>query len=125
LSAAPGLRLPDRAFSRAGHPIFVLDPDRDLVRYANRRACLLLGYDIDELLALPGSAVFLAEGGALKAFLEVILKQGEGSTTAFGMRAKSSALLPAEVLAFRFRSDGQRYVLVLANTRCPDRGRPV
>ena len=118
-------RLPGRAFSRAGHPIFVLDPDRDLVRYANRRACLLLGYDIDELLALPVSVVFLAQGKALETFLEEIVKQGEGSTTTLGLRAKSGALLPAELLAFRFRSDRQRYVLVLANMRRPGRVRPV
>jgi PAS domain-containing protein len=123
LSAAHD-RLPGRAFSRAGHPIFVLEPDRDLVRYANRRACLVLGYDIDELLALPVSAVFSAEGGALEAFLEVIVKQGEASAT-FGLRARSGALLPAELLALRVRIGGQPYVLVLANTRGPDRGRPV
>jgi PAS domain-containing protein len=70
-------RLPGRAFSRAGHRVFVLDPDRDVVRYANRRACLLLGYDIDELLALRVSAVFSAGGEALEAFLEAIVKQGE------------------------------------------------
>lgn len=118
-------RLGGRAFSRAGHPIFVLDPDRGLVRYANRRACSLLGYDLDQLMAVPVFAVFLPEGGALEAFLEAIVKQGEGSTTTLGLRTKSGALLPAELLAFRFRSDGQRYVLVLANTRGPGRRRPV
>jgi PAS domain len=116
LPAAPS-RLPGRVFSRARHPIFVLDPDLDALRYANRHACLLLGYDIDELLTLPVCAVFLAEGGALEAFVEAIVNDGEGSSTSFGLRAKSGALLPAELLAFCFRSDRQRYVLVLANTR--------
>lgn len=95
----------------------MLDPDLDAVRYANRHACLLLGYDIDELLGLPGSAVLSAEGGALEAFVEAIVNDGEGSTTTLGLRAKSGALFPAELLAFHFRSDGQRYVLVLAVTR--------
>ena len=109
-------RLPGRVFSRASHPVFVLDPDRDIVRYGNRRACFLLGYDMDELLALRVSAVFRAEGEAVEAFLDAIVKQGEGSTTTLGLRAKSGAPLPAELLAFRFSSDGRRYVLVLANT---------
>jgi PAS domain S-box-containing protein len=117
-------RLPGRAFSRAGHPVFVLDPDRDVVRYANRRACRLLGYHIDELLALRVSAVFLAEGEALEAFLEAIVKRGEGSTTTLGLRTKSGGPLPAELLAFRFSSGGHRYVLVLANTRSRGRDRP-
>jgi PAS domain-containing protein len=112
-------------FSRARHPIFVLDPDGDAVRYANRCACLLLGYDVGELLALPASAVFWADGGALEAFLDAIVKRGDGWTTRVGLRAKPGALLPAELLALPFRSDGQRYVLVLANTRRPHRGRLV
>ena len=104
-------------FSRARHPVFVLDPDLDAVRYANRHACQLLGYDIDELLRLPGSAVLLAEGGALEAFVQAIVNDGEGSTTALGLRAKSGVLFPVELLAFRFQSGGRRYVLVLAVTR--------
>jgi PAS domain S-box-containing protein len=124
LSAAPD-RKPGRVFSHAGHPIFVLDPDRNAVRYANGCACSVLGYGVDELLARSISAVFLAERGALEAFLEAIVKQGEGWTTTLGLRAKSGALLPAELLAFRFRTGGQRYVLVLADTRGPGRGPPV
>ena len=114
-------RLAGRSFLRAGHPIFVLDPGRDAVRFANWCACSLLGYDIDELLALPASAVFLAEGGVLEGFLEAIVNQRNGLTEALGLRAKSGAVLTAELLAFRFRSDGQRYVLVLAKTRNLDR----
>ena len=117
-------RLPGRAFSCARHPIFVLDPDRDVIRYANRRACRLLGYRVDELLALPGSAVLSAEGGAPEEFLDAVVKRGEGSTSTLGLRAKSGALLPAEVVAFRFRSDGPRYVLILANSRGRGRDRP-
>ena len=103
----------------------MLDPDRQLVRYANRRACLLLGYDLDELLSLSVSAVFMPEGGAAAVFLAAIVKRGEGWTTSVGLRAKSGALLPVEILAFRFRTAGQRYVLVLAKTRGPSQGRPV
>ena len=119
--SGPRDRLAGRAFSTAGHPIFVLDPDRHAVHYANCHACVLLGYDIDELVAPPESAVFSAEAGALEAFLETTLKQGEGTTTAVGLSAKSGALLAAELLAFRFRSSGQRYLLVLANTHDSDR----
>jgi hypothetical protein len=116
-------RLAGQLISRARHPIFVLDPDRGAVRWANRCACLLLGYDVGELLALPASAVFCADAGALDAFLDLIVKQGDGSATTFGLRAKLGALLPAELLAFRFQRDGQRYVLVLANPLRPHRGR--
>jgi PAS domain S-box-containing protein len=103
----------------------VLDPGRDAVLSANRCACSLLGYNIDELMALSVSAVFLAEGGALEAFLEAIVRQGEDSTTTVGLRAKSGTVIPAELLALRFRSDGQRFVLVLANLSGPERSCPV
>ena len=71
---------------------------------------------------MPLSALFRSEGGALDAFLETIEKHGDGWTTAFAVRTKTGALLPVELLAFRFRSDEHRYVLVLANDR-QDRGR--
>lgn len=115
-------RLQGRSFLHAGHPIFVLDPGRGAVRFANSRACSLLGYDIDELLALSVPSVFLAPGSALEGFLEAVVNQRDGLTTTLGLRAKSGAVLTAELLAFRFRSDGHRYILVLAKTRDFDRG---
>jgi diguanylate cyclase (GGDEF)-like protein/PAS domain S-box-containing protein len=35
--------------------IFILDPERDRVLYANPQACRLLGYSLEELLATPSS----------------------------------------------------------------------
>ena len=120
--STPSDRLLGRLFWRAGYTIFVLDPACDGIRYASRCACSLLGYEVDELLAMPLSALFRSEGGALEAFLETIEKQGDGWATTFALRTKTGAFLPVELLAFRFRSDEQRYVLVLANDR-HDRGR--
>jgi PAS domain S-box-containing protein len=103
-----------RSFRRAGHPIFVIDPGRGTLRFANCSACSLLGYDVDELLALSVSEIFLDEGRALEGFLEGIVDRSDGLTTVLGLRTKSGAVLTAELLAFRFRSDGQPFVLVLA-----------
>jgi PAS domain S-box-containing protein len=121
LPAAPD-RLQGRLFSRADHPIFVLDPGRDAIRYANSRACSLLGYGVDELLTASASSLFSAPKRTLQAFLEAILMQGEGSETACTLRTKSGAPLRAELLAFRLRSEEHPYVLVLANVRSAESG---
>jgi PAS domain S-box-containing protein len=123
LSADPE-RLIERVFSRAGDPIFVLDPARDGIRYANRCACSLLGYNIDELLAMPISTLFRAEAPAVEAFLGAIEKHGHAWTTALALRTNAGAFLPAELLGFRVLSDEDLYVLVLANDRSEHRTRP-
>ena len=110
---------PDRALARllwcAGHPILVLDPDCDGIRYANHCACSLLGYAVDELLAMPASAIFGAERPALTAFLKATESQGEGWTTSLALRTRTGVLLPAELLAVAVQNDDHRSVLVLAN----------
>jgi PAS domain S-box-containing protein len=117
-------RLIERVFSRAGEPIFVLDPARDGIRYANRCACVLLGYDVDELLSMPISTLFRAEAPAVEAFLSAIERHGHGWTTALTLRTNAGAILPAELLAFRVLSDEHLYVLVLAKDRSEHRSRP-
>ena len=37
--------------------VFILDPERDRVLYANPQACRLLGYSLEELLATPSSSL--------------------------------------------------------------------
>jgi PAS domain S-box-containing protein len=117
-------RLIERVFSRAGDPIFVLDPARDGIRYANRCACSLLGYNIDELLAMPISTLFRAEAPAVEAFLGAIEKDGHAWTTALALRTNAGAFLPAELLGFRVLSDEDLYVLVLAHDRSEHRAPP-
>ena len=115
--SAPPDRAPVGLFWRAGHPILVLDPDRDGIRYANHSACSLLGYTVDDLLATPASAIFRSDRLGLKAFLEAIDSQGEGWTTSFALLTKTGVLLPAELLALAVQGHEQRSVLVLADSR--------
>jgi PAS domain S-box-containing protein len=122
--SAPSERLLERVFSHAGEPIFVLDPARDRIRYANRCACSLLGYDVDELLATPISTLFRAGTPAVQAFLGTIEKHGHGWTSSLTLRTKAGAFLPAELLALRVASGEQVYLLVLANDRSQHRNRP-
>jgi PAS domain S-box-containing protein len=116
-------RLQGRLFLRADHPIFVLDPALDAIRYANWRACSLLGYGADELRTRSASSLFSAAERTLQAFLEAVVKQGEGSETALTLRTKAGALLPTDLLAFRLRRGEHHPVLVLANVRAPESDR--
>jgi PAS domain S-box-containing protein len=114
--SAPSDGLLARLFSRADHPIYVLDLASHRLRYANRCGGALLGYALDELLDMPASAVFRAERQALEAFLEAVSKHGDGWTTAFALQTKTGGPLPAELMAFPFHRAGRHYVLVLAIT---------
>jgi PAS domain S-box-containing protein len=120
----PSERRSERAFSRADDPIFVIDRTRDRIRYANRCACSMLGYDVAELLALPASRLFGGEGPAVDAFLSAIETHGHGWTTSLALRTNGGAFLPAEVVGFRVRGDEHGYVLVLASDRSRHRDRP-
>ena len=111
-------------FARADHPIFVLDPARDRIRYANRCACALLGYDVGELLAMPITSLCGDEMPKLGAFLRAIDQRGDGWTISLALRTKAGAFLPAEVLALCFVSDEHLYVLMLAHDRSQHRVRP-
>jgi PAS domain-containing protein len=104
-------------FSHAGHPIFVLDPVSDRIRYANRCACSLLGYAVGELLAMPASAIFRAERVALEALREAIEEQGESWTTTLALRTRAGGLLAVELLALSLNTDEGRYILVLGTDR--------
>jgi PAS domain-containing protein len=101
----------------------VLDPGRDRIRYANLRACSLLGYDLHELLAIPISKLFRGAGSALEMLLAAIETHGHGWTTSLTLRTNAGAFLPAEVLGFRVPGDEHPYVLMLANDRSRHRDR--
>jgi PAS domain S-box-containing protein len=111
-------------FARAGHPIFVLDPARDRIRYANSSACALLGYEAGELLAMPTSTLCRADAPDLREFLDATGWRGDGWTISLALRTKAGAFRPAELLGFRFVTNGRQYVLMLAEDRSQHRSRP-
>ena len=111
----PG-RLFEDLFARASHPILVLDPTSDRLRYANEAACSLLDYEPAELLATPFSAVHTAEHSKLQRlqrFLADVSNEGYSWTISLTLKTKSGNFLPTETAALKLDHDHRLYVLVL------------
>ena len=65
-----------RIFEYSNDAIFLIDPDQDRIFNVNERACRMLGYSREELLALPISAVHPTEMPKLMAFASAVFEQG-------------------------------------------------
>ena len=100
-------------FAGASHPILVLDPTTDRLRYANKAACSLLDYEPAELLATPFSAIHTAEHSKLERFLSDVSDEGYSWTISLTLKTKSGNFLPTETAALRLDHDHRLYVLVL------------
>jgi diguanylate cyclase (GGDEF)-like protein/PAS domain S-box-containing protein len=78
--------------------VFVFDPDLDQIIYANTKAGTLLGYEPEELLALPMSAVHPNEMPKLLEFARASFTT-EGLVDELTCLTKLGEVLPAEVSA--------------------------
>ena len=78
--AAPGAaeELYLKIFDHSNDAIFVIDPGADTIVDVNPKACVMLGYDRNELLMIPISAVHPNEMLKLQAFAESVFRPGSG-----------------------------------------------
>ncbi len=94
--------------------IFVIDPVADAILDANPRACALLGYTRDELLALPVSAVHPDDLALLQRFAENTHENGDGRTHELSCVTRSGQAVPVEVSCSRIEMDGRACLVCLA-----------
>ena len=95
-----------KIFNHANDAAFVLDPVRDAILDANPRACRLLGYSRDELLALSLSAVHPDEMPRFRAFAQTVLDDGSGWTDDLTCLTKAGERVPAEISASTVEING-------------------
>ncbi|MCZ6907501.1 MAG: sigma 54-interacting transcriptional regulator [Deltaproteobacteria bacterium] len=88
-----------KIFTYSNDAILIIDPARDKIIDANPKACSMLGYSRDELLATRITAIHPNEMPQLLAFTQSVLDQGHGWTNELSCMAKSGKLLPAEISA--------------------------
>jgi PAS domain S-box-containing protein len=122
VSVAAG-HLLERVFEEASDAIFVADPCENRLLAANPACAALLGYTVEELLALPISEIHPADFPQVHDFLERVLREGQGSTVKLACRAKSGVFLPTEITLFTFESGGSPLVLGLIRDRSEHRQR--
>ena len=95
-----------KIFNHANDAAFVLDPARDAILDVNPRACRLLGYSREELLALPLSAIHPDEMPRFRAFAQTVLDEGSGWTDDLTCLTKAGERVPAEISASTVEING-------------------
>ncbi len=111
----------ERLFADAAHAVLVLDPADDRIRYANRCACLLLGYERAELSAIALRAISSDQAPELRSFLARVVESGHGWTKSLSLRTSRGVSLPAEMIALVIERGARPLVLVLARDRSQHR----
>ena len=102
-----------KIFEHSNDAIFVIDPPRDRIVDVNDKACRMLGYSRDELLATPISAIHPDEMPALMAFAESVLREGHGATNELTCLTKRGETLPSEMSASVVEIGGQPHMITL------------
>jgi PAS domain S-box-containing protein len=108
---------PERLVARAADAVLVLDPAGDRIRYANRGACRLLGYEPAELLAVRISSIYPGQAAQLDAFLARVIEDGQAWTRSLSLRARGGTSFPVENCALLIEIGPRALVLLLARDR--------
>lgn len=100
-------------FEASHDAIFVIDPEGDRIVDANPRAAELLGYPLEELRALPVSAVHPDEMERLRAFAASVVRAGQGWTDELSCTARDGCRVPSEISASVVEHDGATLVVAI------------
>lgn len=112
LPAACGLLR--QIFEYSYDAIFVVDPAADALLDANPRACALLGYTRDELLARPLSALHPDDHPLLRRFAEGATANGDGGTYELSCVGRDGRVVTVEVSCSRIDLGGRAGLVCLA-----------
>ncbi|WPL17420.1 Sporulation kinase E [Thiorhodovibrio winogradskyi] len=101
-------------FEHSNDAIFVIDPHADRILQANPRACALLGYDSDQLLAeVRVSDIHPDEMPQLQALAEQVFATGHGWTNELSCTTRAGARLPAEISAAVVPHQGRDCIIAI------------
>jgi formate hydrogenlyase transcriptional activator len=104
-------------FERANDAIFLIDVERDKILDVNDRACRMLEYSREELLALPISATHPDDVARMREFVGAVLDQGSGWTNELTCVTKFGHRVPAEISASVVDMEGRTCLLGLVRPR--------
>ena len=114
----------EQLLGQASDAAFVLDPLEDRFLAASPAGRGLLGYTLEELLALPISRIHPGELPQLQDLVSRVLRDGHRSTITLTCRTKSGQYLPTEMTLWAYGGGGDRlYVLALVRDRSEHRQR--
>ena len=102
-----------KIFDYSNDAILVSRPSHDKFLDVNPRACTMLGYSRDELLATPLSAIHPTDLAKLGAFAETVFERGLGWTNELTCVTKSGLELPTEISASSIEISGMSCIIAL------------
>ena len=100
-------------FEHSNDAIFLIDISQDEILDANSRACRMLGYEREELLSLPVSAIHPDEMPRLQAFGESVLSEGRGWTDELTCLMRTGQVLSAEISASTVDIQGRSCIIAI------------
>ena len=112
----------DVVLEQLADPAYLLDPVEDRFVTANTSGCALLGYSLLELRKTPISRIHPGELTQLGDFVERVLREGHGTTSALTCRTRWGGYLPTEIALHAFEHEDHVYLLALIHDRSEHRG---
>ena len=102
-------------FENSNDAIFVIDAAEDRFVDVNPQACSLIGCEKEVLMTLSPSALHEQEREAFAAFVQTVLKNGQGRSDNLTCQTRSGQRIPAEVSAsvFELGTGGQGVVALV------------
>ena len=110
-------------FEWARDPAFILDPIADRIVAANRAGSAHLGVSREEALATPISRFHPGELPQLQELMDVVLRDGHGTTVTLTCKTGSGECLPTEMSLYAFERNGNVHLLALVHDRSEHRKR--
>jgi PAS domain S-box-containing protein len=102
-----------KIFDYTNDAIFIIDPARNTILEANPRACTMLGYSREELVALHLSVLCPRDALDVQTFARSVFEYGQGWTNALPFVTKTGQPLPAEMSAASIDLDGVPCLIIL------------
>ena len=102
-----------KIFDHSNDAIFVVDPLEDRIIDVNLRACEMLGFTSEELLAMPISAIHPDEMPKFRAFAKSVSNRGYGWTNELTCLTKLGKKLASEMSASVIDMSGSNYMIAL------------
>jgi PAS domain S-box-containing protein len=86
-------------FDHLNDAVLIINPARGKIIDANPKACRLLGYSREELLALPISGIYPNDMPKLMAFAQLVSERGQGWIDELACLTKTGQILHCEISA--------------------------
>lgn len=113
----------DALFDQNPDALLLVDPFTDAFLAANARACQLLRWPLEQLMAMRPSALHVGERGALVVFTQEVLEDGEAWARGLGCQAGDGTRILVEYRARRLDLHGRLCLLIAVRDMASQRRR--